>query len=70
MCYWLVVYATFNGVIRFICSGCEKSDEEIKRHLAIMEKRFELWNENEGFYACTDKKVMTRLIGEHKQEGV
>jgi hypothetical protein len=32
-----------------------------------MEKRFELWNEKEGFYSCVDKNQLTRLVAQYRQ---
>ncbi|RHW74842.1 YncE family protein [Colwellia sp. RSH04] len=55
----------FNGIIRFIYSGSEKSDDVVKEHLAIMEKRFARWIDGEGFYAqpsTSNKNELTRLI--------
>jgi outer membrane protein assembly factor BamB len=59
--------ATFNGVIRFVYSGCEKDAATVNEHLRVMEKRFELWNEKEGFYSCVDKNQLTRLVAQYRQ---
>lgn len=58
---------SFNGVIRFIYSGCDQSAEIVNEHLRVMEKRFSKWNEKEGFFACTDKKKPTCLIAEYAE---
>jgi hypothetical protein len=59
----------FNGIIRFIYSGSDKSDEVVKEHLAIMEKRFARWVDGEGFYAqpsTSNKNELTKLIATYK----
>ncbi|MEZ9142023.1 MULTISPECIES: hypothetical protein [unclassified Shewanella] len=57
---------TFNGVIRFILSGCDEDQGLVLERLAMMEKRFTHWNEHEilgkGMYACTDKFKPVQLI--------
>ncbi|MFS1439115.1 PQQ-binding-like beta-propeller repeat protein [Shewanella sp. 10N.286.48.A6] len=57
---------TFNGVIRFILSGCNEDQDLVLERLAMMEKRFTHWNEHEilgkGMYACTDKFKPVQLI--------
>ncbi|MEZ9142022.1 MULTISPECIES: hypothetical protein [unclassified Shewanella] len=57
---------TFNGVIRFILSGCNDDKALVLERLAMMEKRFTHWNEHEilgkGMYACTDKFKPVQLI--------
>lgn len=58
---------SFNGVIRFIYSGCDQGAEVVNKHLRVMEKRFAKWNEKEGFFACTDKKKPTCLIAEYAE---
>jgi len=55
----------FNGVIRFVYSGCNKGTDIVNEHLRVMEKRFEKWNEKEGFFSCVDKKRPSRLIAEY-----
>lgn len=55
----------FNGVIRFIYSGCCKDSDTVNAHLRVMEKRFEKWNESEGFFSCVDKHKPTRLVAEY-----
>jgi hypothetical protein len=60
----------FNGIVRFIYSGSEKSADVVKEHLAIMEKRFARWIDGEGFYAqpsTSNKNELTRLIAEYQQ---
>jgi hypothetical protein len=58
----------FNGIVRFIYSGCEKPADVVNEHLAIMEKRFERWIDGEGFYAqpsTSNKNELTRLIAKY-----
>ncbi|MCP5209163.1 MAG: hypothetical protein H7A01_18390 [Hahellaceae bacterium] len=55
----------FNGIIRFVYSGCDKSADVVNEHLHIMEKRFDKWIEKEGFFSCTNKKQPTQLIAEY-----
>jgi hypothetical protein len=55
----------FNGIIRFIYSGCEQKADVVNKHLRVMEKRFATWNENEGFYSFTNKDQLTKLIAEY-----
>jgi len=57
---------TFNGTVRFVLSGCNADKTLITERLAIMEKRFALWVEDEGFYACTDNSILTHLVTEYK----
>jgi len=57
---------TFNGTVRFVLSGCNADKNLITERLAIMEKRFDIWVEDEGFYACTDNSVLTHLVTEYK----
>lgn len=52
----------FNGIIRFIYSGCDQPADVVKQHLAMMEQRFEEWNAKEGFYSHIDKQQLTKLI--------
>lgn len=52
----------FNGIIRFIYSGCDQPAEVVKQHLAVMEQRFEDWNVKECFYSYIDKHQLTKLI--------
>ena len=52
----------FNGIIRFIYSGCDQPIEVVNQHLAVMEQRFEDWNVKECFYSYIDKHQLTKLI--------
>lgn len=52
----------FNGIIRFIYSGCDQPTDVVKQHLAVMEQRFEEWNAKEGFYSHIDKHQLTKLV--------
>jgi len=58
----------FNGIVRFIYSGCKKPADVVNEHLTIMEKRFDRWNDGEGFYAqpsTRNKNELTRLIAQY-----
>ena len=58
--------SNFNGVIRFVYSGCHQDEGIVNQHLRIMEKRFSNWVEKEGFYSCKDKQQFTKLVAEFK----
>lgn len=55
----------FNGVIRYVYSGCSMATDIVIEHLRVMEKRFEKWNAKAGFYSCVDRNKLTRLIAEY-----
>jgi hypothetical protein len=61
---------TFNGVIRFVLSGCIEDKAHVLEKLSMMEKRFTHWNEHDingkHMYACTDKYKAVSLITEYQ----
>jgi hypothetical protein len=61
---------SFNGVVRFILSGCHEDEHLVLEKLSMMEKRFVHWNERypgaKGMYACIDKFKPVQLITEYK----